>query len=823
MSKAVISEKAEPRELKALCIIGPEFIYNPEVSKLYDREDCLIIGNGIDSIEIQNVANELKKHNVRIGPNTRIDILAHGLRFEKEHIITLSERNIRTKDFFRQLQDLTPKAPIYVQLWSCYGGTANKDISFLNPGSIIVTHIKSRYKELTEVQENARLNSITRYLNENNLNPHLQYLYDQLENYQATTFNQKDTDGHIVKFKTIRNPANESIAKKFSYILQKGISEERLIKELQEYLAFEEKRFCELFKNYLSEKDIKNFHIFISNINNKNMKDFITGTLINLIEANHNNEIKDKYEVSITLREIVFNLNSDLINNDILGVTPLFIAVDNKSISMVRILLVGGANPNAIDPIDGCTVFHNACENNFTKIANLMLEYGAKPDHPNNINSTPLMAACTNESLKLVKILLAKGAEPNRISKDNLTPLIIACSKNSEAITQILLENGADPNLKMSEGLIPLNIACSKGSEAIVLNLLKKGANPNIADYNKITPLFAAYKNNSVRITELLLQSKAEPNIINPDTGNTLLYSAYNDGNLKMFMLLMNHKAKCDFPNIDGTTTLMAACEKGDLETAILLLKYGADINKSNVKGNTPMRLACKNGNLELVKMLVENGANLEIENSDRTILSIAERYGHAKVKAFLETEINAQRILNKLDKNNPSYNLPPPKPPRLPKLENLDKKAWVSSININSNINHPQHNFFQSNRGTEDKLVKEIISSAIAAVDGINPINNETREEIKNIVSEELKKIPTSNLIVNKKVIINSLTEELKLNNQQNNNNMGYQTSQQNLREIGNRLLTRYIYRPQPATPNTHKWKSFVKPNNKDNYKGRG
>ncbi|WP_341788800.1 hypothetical protein [Rickettsia endosymbiont of Lasioglossum villosulum] len=141
----------------------------------------------------------------------------------------------------------------------------------------------------------------------------------------------------------------------------------------------------------------------------------------------------------------------------------------------------------------------------------------------------------------------------------------------------------------------------------------------------------------------------------------------------------------------------------------------------------------------------------------------------------FLETEINAQRILNKLDKNNSSYNLPPPKPPRLPKLESLNKKAWVLSADINSNINPPKYDFFKSNRGIENKLSKEIINSAIEAIDKVSPINNEVRREIKNILSEELQKIPINNLIVNKKGIINFITEELKLNNQENNNNIGY------------------------------------------------
>ncbi|WP_395477165.1 hypothetical protein [Rickettsia endosymbiont of Pantilius tunicatus] len=44
MSKAVISEKAEPRELKALFIVGLDMRPNPKILEIYDQENCLVIG-----------------------------------------------------------------------------------------------------------------------------------------------------------------------------------------------------------------------------------------------------------------------------------------------------------------------------------------------------------------------------------------------------------------------------------------------------------------------------------------------------------------------------------------------------------------------------------------------------------------------------------------------------------------------------------------------------------------------------------------------------------------------------------------------------------
>ncbi|WP_395477164.1 hypothetical protein [Rickettsia endosymbiont of Pantilius tunicatus] len=161
---------------------------------------------------------------------------------------------------------------MYIHIWACHGGTANKDVEILNPGSIIVTHIESKYIALNITEDFSLLTSITRYMREDNLSPHLQYLYDQLENYQATTFNQIEDNGHIMKFKSIRNLEPDSSANIIlNSLQQKNISEE-LIKKLQNYQALEAKRFHEVLKDYVSFTDIEQFQNHISNISEPVLK-----------------------------------------------------------------------------------------------------------------------------------------------------------------------------------------------------------------------------------------------------------------------------------------------------------------------------------------------------------------------------------------------------------------------------------------------------------------------------------------------------------------------------------------------------------------------
>ncbi|WP_341792070.1 hypothetical protein [Rickettsia endosymbiont of Gonocerus acuteangulatus] len=87
-------------------------------------------------LKITDVEELLNKHNLRISPNTRIDICAHGRRLGEEHTLNLENKKIKTKDFLQQLQNLSPQNPLYIHIWACHGGTANKDVEILNPGSI---------------------------------------------------------------------------------------------------------------------------------------------------------------------------------------------------------------------------------------------------------------------------------------------------------------------------------------------------------------------------------------------------------------------------------------------------------------------------------------------------------------------------------------------------------------------------------------------------------------------------------------------------------------------------------------------------------------
>ncbi|MCC8417932.1 MAG: ankyrin repeat domain-containing protein, partial [Rickettsia endosymbiont of Bryobia graminum] len=186
MAKEQNKQQHTIKELKALFLIGPDLPIDPEIEKaLKNRDDCLIVGDGKDLIDLEQLKQTLKEKNLKIGSNTRIDINGHGGRKEDgQHSISLFRDTQATKETFETLKNIAePNSPLYVHLWSCYGGSANKSIEDLGKGSILLTHIEAKETESVSLGNYSINSSLKRYLDpNNNLTPHQQFVLDIQEN-----------------------------------------------------------------------------------------------------------------------------------------------------------------------------------------------------------------------------------------------------------------------------------------------------------------------------------------------------------------------------------------------------------------------------------------------------------------------------------------------------------------------------------------------------------------------------------------------------------------------------------------------------------------
>lgn len=122
----------------------------------------------------------------------------------------------------------------------------------------------------------------------------------------------------------------------------------------------------------------------------------------------------------------------------------------------------------------GNTALHWAAGTGNEALAELLLEYGADVNEPDQMGKTPLVRAAHMGQTEMVRWLLQHGANPagrtasDREGPTGFTPLHIAVIQNHAGIVELLLVHGADASATDDEGRTPLDWAHIKGLPGLV-------------------------------------------------------------------------------------------------------------------------------------------------------------------------------------------------------------------------------------------------------------------------------------------------------------------------------------------------------------------
>lgn len=243
-------------------------------------------------------------------------------------------------------------------------------------------------------------------------------------------------------------------------------------------------------------------------------------------------------------------------------------------------------------------------------IVKILLEQGADPNSESGdtLNDGVLEIAIFWKNVAMVKLLLQHGADPNK--KDGLYLLLgSAVRKGSFEIVQALLEHGADISTPNGFGNTALHVAATGGGldggpsfldflfgkyTKIMRLLLANGADPHVRNKQGATPLLDSAELGFKKGAELLLKHGAKVDAADDDGNTPLIAAAGNGGGLSIIKLLLKAGANVRAANEDGNTVLHAAAdfEEGLPRTIKLLLANGADPKAVNKKGETPLDLA---------------------------------------------------------------------------------------------------------------------------------------------------------------------------------------------------------------------------------------
>ena len=300
-----------------------------------------------------------------------------------------------------------------------------------------------------------------------------------------------------------------------------------------------------------------------------------------------------------------------------LGDIPLTVAVRNKHMSVVRLLLTNGAHPDTIH--EGyynnyrCTLpLHMAAAQGDSELVELLLQHGAGTEVKDVGGNTPLHHAVEHH-------------QPTATSSQYSDDVVMANSVNVKSVCDVLLENNADVNVVNKNGETPLYRAASAGLLDIVRKMLEVyGGNPNLG-----SPLAVACIMENVELADMLLKHGSDPNQASMSlcsNGKLPLHIAATVGNGELVELLLKHGAEIHGAGTKGDTALHyalkhynKASQYTDKVVALcdvipvidVLLEHKADVNIANNSGETPLFRAAYRGMLDVVrKMLQVYGGN---------------------------------------------------------------------------------------------------------------------------------------------------------------------------------------------------------------------
>ena len=191
-------------------------------------------------------------------------------------------------------------------------------------------------------------------------------------------------------------------------------------------------------------------------------------------------EIPTRYDIVKTLIKYGADVNLHK-GKDILQGPPLIIAIAQKDYDMVKLLLDSGADINAfIITEDGCQIkpLGEAAYVGDIKIAELLIQYGARVNESSEQLSTPYHLAAYKGYLDFLKFLFEIYPAPNIIGCHRMTPLFSAVQSESENfdVVKFLVEAGAYVNAIDDQGDSPLYYALKQKKSRVISYLVEHGA-----------------------------------------------------------------------------------------------------------------------------------------------------------------------------------------------------------------------------------------------------------------------------------------------------------------------------------------------------------
>jgi ankyrin repeat protein len=301
--------------------------------------------------------------------------------------------------------------------------------------------------------------------------------------------------------------------------------------------------------------------------------------------------------------------------------TPLFVALllSNPSLSIIKLLLSSGANPNQMATIKHVYPLYCSLEVDNDEIMRCLLSHGADclMTTPNNLSL--LHAAAESGKSQLLRLLVAKGMSlAERDRKGKLPIHFAALFGKTETVKTILSmqREGVDASIAMhhdgagmsekenfTEGMTPLHLAARQNHREIIQLLLDSQANVENLTKHHYDVFSLAAATASKPILNLFSPYKIAKS---PEVLCSAAKQAIIHDNLDAVIYLYELKIPINAELKEKYTGIQIASKFGSLLTTQWLLKNGADPLLQDSTSKDSLQLSAENDSFQQFALMLE-------------------------------------------------------------------------------------------------------------------------------------------------------------------------------------------------------------------------
>lgn len=280
-------------------------------------------------------------------------------------------------------------------------------------------------------------------------------------------------------------------------------------------------------------------------------------------------------DLSLAQKLLANGANPNTAQDDLFQRFALGIAVDRNDLEMVKLLLSYHANPNQGDQ-DGRTPLMTAIDNGQQKIAEVLLESGAKLEQKDDYGQNVLHYSTRQSNLLLVKWLLHEKKlyidEPDYRGRTPLHNALIL-NQNPEMIS-LLLDKGADVLKADLDQMSPIETIMMNKDVKLFRNILDRQPSLLQSKLKDEPLLFFVSRRNAPELLEELVKRGVDLNQKNA-SGETALHIAAFSHYPKLIEELLRLKADSTILNQLKETPYQISKQFGDQDSMIIFEKYG--------------------------------------------------------------------------------------------------------------------------------------------------------------------------------------------------------------------------------------------------------